>query len=51
MENFDAINGTPVLDIKPVMREFLPDEPVRQPDWAGEIMFRYWKDHTKRENG
>ncbi len=49
VENLDAIDGTPVLDIKPVMREFLPDGPVRQPDWAGEIMARYWKDHKERE--
>src|SRR5215471_6942045 len=34
----DAADGTPVLDIKPVMREFLPREPVRQPDWAGDLM-------------
>jgi tRNA (Thr-GGU) A37 N-methylase len=27
----DAINGTPVLDIKPVMAEFLPRTPVQQP--------------------
>jgi tRNA-Thr(GGU) m(6)t(6)A37 methyltransferase TsaA len=27
----DAIDGTPVLDIKPVMAEFLPRTPVRQP--------------------
>ena len=27
----DAIDKTPVLDIKPVMAEFLPREPVRQP--------------------
>lgn len=39
----DAIDGTPVLDIKPVMREFLPGEEVHQPDWAGELMKRYWK--------
>ena len=30
----DAIDGTPVIDIKPVMREFLPRTAVRQPDWA-----------------
>lgn len=51
VENLDAIDGTPVLDIKPVMREFLPDEPVRQPDWAGEIMNRYWKDQGERPKG
>ena len=38
----DAIDGTPVLDIKPVMAEFLPREAVRQPDWSTELMRRYW---------
>jgi tRNA-Thr(GGU) m(6)t(6)A37 methyltransferase TsaA len=38
----DAINGTPVLDIKPVMAEFLPRQEVRQPAWSHEIMRRYW---------
>ena len=39
----DAIDGTPVLDIKPVMREFLPRGAVRQPDWVAELMASYWK--------
>ena len=39
----DAIDGTPVLDIKPVMAEFLPREEVRQPSWSRELMSRYWK--------
>ena len=38
----DAIDGTPVLDIKPVMREFLPREPLRQPAWVSELMRDYW---------
>ena len=38
----DAIDGTPVLDIKPVMAEFMPREPVTQPDWSHELMRRYW---------
>jgi tRNA-Thr(GGU) m(6)t(6)A37 methyltransferase TsaA len=38
----DAIDKTPVLDIKPVMAEFLPREPVRQPRWSRELMSRYW---------
>jgi len=38
----DAIDGTPVLDIKPVMVEFLPREEVRQPSWSHEIMREYW---------
>ena len=38
----DAIDGTPVIDIKPVMREFLPRGDVRQPGWATELMRNYW---------
>jgi tRNA-Thr(GGU) m(6)t(6)A37 methyltransferase TsaA len=38
----DSLDGTPVLDVKPVMREFLPREPVRQPFWATELMRDYW---------
>jgi tRNA-Thr(GGU) m(6)t(6)A37 methyltransferase TsaA len=39
----DAVDGTPVLDVKPVMREFLPRGDVRQPAWATELMKDYWK--------
>jgi tRNA-Thr(GGU) m(6)t(6)A37 methyltransferase TsaA len=42
VSELDAIDGTPVLDLKPVMLEFLPREPVRQPDWVSELMLRYW---------
>jgi tRNA (adenine37-N6)-methyltransferase len=38
----DAVDGTPVLDVKPVLREFLPRQDVRQPDWSTELMGRYW---------
>lgn len=38
----DAINGTPVLDIKPVMKEFEPKSDIKQPNWASEIMKNYW---------
>lgn len=38
----DAIDGTPVLDIKPVLREFLPRSAVRQPQWVDELMKDYW---------
>ena len=40
----DAIDGTPVLDIKPVIREFLPRETTRQPKWASELMRDYWSE-------
>ena len=39
----DAIDGTPVLDLKPVMREFLPRGDVRQPAWSHELMRDYWE--------
>jgi tRNA (Thr-GGU) A37 N-methylase len=42
VEGLDAIDGTPVLDIKPVMRGFLPRGEVREPAWADEIMKEYW---------
>lgn len=38
----DAIDGTPVLDIKPVMQGFLPRSRVSEPAWAAEIMAGYW---------
>ena len=38
----DAIDGTPVLDIKPVMTEFLPRQNVKQPAWSHELMREYW---------
>ncbi len=39
----DAIDGTPVLDIKPVMAEFRPRTPVRQPAWSHALMREYWR--------
>ena len=38
----DAIDGSPVLDIKPCMSGFLPREEVREPVWARELMAGYW---------
>ena len=42
VDHLDAIDGTPVLDIKPVLKEFLPKGEIRQPAWADEIMSKYW---------
>jgi tRNA (Thr-GGU) A37 N-methylase len=44
VQGLDAIDGTPVLDIKPVMQEFLPREAVRPPPWSHELMRDYWGD-------
>ncbi len=43
VQMLDAIDGTPVVDIKPVMKEFLPALPVTQPGWSNELMKDYWK--------
>lgn len=42
VRELDAIAGTPVLDLKPVLKEFLPRRPTTQPAWASELMERYW---------
>jgi len=46
VRGLDAVDDTPVIDIKPVIAQFLPRTPVRQPDWAGELMRDYWKSKT-----
>jgi tRNA-Thr(GGU) m(6)t(6)A37 methyltransferase TsaA len=43
VEGLDAIDGTPVLDIKPYLRQFAPRGDVHQPVWATELMARYWE--------
>ena len=42
VRGLDAIDGTPVLDIKPYMRGFEPRSAIREPEWAREIMQDYW---------
>jgi tRNA-Thr(GGU) m(6)t(6)A37 methyltransferase TsaA len=42
VKGLDAIDGTPVLDIKPVMTGFQPRGAIREPDWAAQIMRDYW---------
>ena|SRR5437868_5550853 len=42
VRGLDAIDGTPVLDIKPVMKGFLPRGEIREPDWARKLMADYW---------
>ncbi len=42
VRGLDAIDGTPVLDLKPYMSEFAPRGEVRQPEWSHELMAGYW---------
>ena len=43
VKHLDAIDGTPVLDIKPVFREFQPKGGISQPAWVSDLMKEYWK--------
>lgn len=40
--DLDAIDGTPVIDVKPYMAEFGPKGEVRQPAWSRELMAAYF---------
>ncbi len=42
VRGLDAIDETPVLDIKPFVLEFQPRSAVRQPAWISELMVDYW---------
>jgi tRNA-Thr(GGU) m(6)t(6)A37 methyltransferase TsaA len=42
VSNLDAINGTPVIDIKPVFKEYLPESEIKQPQWSSDLMTNYW---------
>lgn len=42
VRGLDAINGTPIIDIKPIMKEFLPKGEIKQPKWSTELMEKYW---------
>ena len=43
VRGLDAVDGSPVLDVKPHMREFVPaDADVRQPAWSIELMRGYY---------
>jgi tRNA-Thr(GGU) m(6)t(6)A37 methyltransferase TsaA len=42
VRGLDAIDGTPVLDVKPYMVEFAPRVTTRQPQWSTELMAGYW---------
>ncbi|WP_236654397.1 SAM-dependent methyltransferase [Streptacidiphilus anmyonensis] len=43
VRGLDAVDGTPVLDLKPWMAEFGPRGGLRQPAWATELMGEYYR--------
>jgi tRNA-Thr(GGU) m(6)t(6)A37 methyltransferase TsaA len=48
VRGLDAIDETPVLDLKPFMTGFRPRGIVREPAWATELMAGYWSSATPR---
>ncbi|HMQ28607.1 MAG TPA: TrmO family methyltransferase [Acidimicrobiales bacterium] len=42
VRGLDAVDGTPVLDVKPHLSGFAPRGEVREPAWAVELMRGYW---------
>ncbi|MER6346515.1 SAM-dependent methyltransferase [Streptomyces sp. NPDC001595] len=42
VHGLDAIDGTPVLDVKPYLPEFAPRGEVRRPAWTSELMRNYF---------
>jgi tRNA-Thr(GGU) m(6)t(6)A37 methyltransferase TsaA len=43
VQGLDAVDGSPVLDVKPFMKEFEPPgDSVRQPEWCTELMRGYY---------
>jgi tRNA (adenine37-N6)-methyltransferase len=42
VRGLDAIDGSPVLDIKPHVAEFGPRGELCQPEWMSELMANYW---------
>ncbi len=43
VRGLDAIDGTPVLDVKPWLREYGPRGETRQPAWCAEVMAGYYE--------
>lgn len=42
VEDLDAVDGTPVLDLAPWFKEFGPRGEIRQPSWPAEMLRDYW---------
>jgi tRNA (adenine37-N6)-methyltransferase len=42
VSQLDAVDGTPVLDVKPYLEEFGPRGTVHQPEWSREVMRGYF---------
>lgn len=45
VKGLDALDGSPVIDIKPVFSEFQPEGAIIQPSWVADLMRNYWKNN------
>ncbi len=45
VEDLDAVDGTPILDIKPWFPEFGPRGDIRQAPWSAEMLVDYFAPH------
>jgi tRNA-Thr(GGU) m(6)t(6)A37 methyltransferase TsaA len=43
VHELDAVDGSPVLDVKPYLQGFAPRGEVREPAWASELMAGYFR--------
>jgi tRNA (adenine37-N6)-methyltransferase len=42
VQDLDAVDGTPVLDVKPYLQEFAPRGSIRRAAWSTELMANYF---------
>ena len=42
ISELDAVDETPVLDVKPYLKGFAPCGEIREPAWANELMAGYF---------
>ena len=47
VSHLDAIDGTPILDIKPYLQEMGPIGTIKQPSWSSELMTQYYASKHK----
>ncbi|MET8704739.1 TrmO family methyltransferase [Kitasatospora sp. NPDC004723] len=46
VQDLDAVDGTPVLDVKPWFAEFGPRGATHQPEWVTEMLGNYFAPHA-----
>ena len=52
VQGLDALDGSPVLDVKPVFAEFTPERgTIRQPEWSHEMMAEYFASDQSSSTG